>query len=118
METTDAFLNAILDSLVDPILVADTSHVIRYMNRAARAFYEGGETLLGKSLLECHNSASCEKISRALATLRGGAEEVLISEDGQKRVYMRAVRDVDGRLIGYYERYERRGREQCLEDSG
>ena len=33
---------AILDSLNAPILLADTQHVTRYMNRAAIAFYTGG----------------------------------------------------------------------------
>jgi hypothetical protein len=30
----------------------------------------------------------------------------LISESDEQRVYMRAVRDGRGRLLGYYERYE------------
>ena len=37
-----ARLAAILDSLKDPILFADTAHVTRYMNKAAIAHYHGG----------------------------------------------------------------------------
>jgi len=103
-----SWLEAILDSLSEPILVADTDHIIRYMNRAAIAHYKGGEALLGQSLLDCHNPCSQEVILRALEELRAGAEERLISENEERRVYMRAVRSTDGRLLGYYERYERR----------
>lgn len=101
-------LRAILDSLDTPILVADTGHIIRYMNRAAVAHYPGGESLLGRSLLDCHNPHSQEIILKVLEDLRAGVEERLISENEQRRVYMRAVRDPEGRLLGYYERYERK----------
>jgi PAS domain-containing protein len=49
---------AILDSLKDPVLFADVEHTIRYMNRAAVARYSEGESLLGLSLLDCHNEES------------------------------------------------------------
>jgi DUF438 domain-containing protein len=103
-----SLLTAILDSLPEPILVADTDHIIRYMNRAAIAHYKGGETLLGQSLLDCHNPRSQEIILRVLEELRSGTEEQFIYENDRYRVYMRAVRSADGRLLGYYERYERR----------
>lgn len=99
---------AILDSLPEPILVADTDHVIRYMNQAAIAYYKGGETLLNRSLLDCHNPRSQEIILQVLEELRSGAEERFIYENERYRVYMRAVRSAEGRLLGYYERYERR----------
>jgi PAS domain S-box-containing protein len=101
-----ALLSAILDSLQAPLLVADTDHIIRYMNKAAIAFYEGGETLLGRSLLECHNQQSQQVIREVLTALEAGEEERLISTSEKHRVYMRAVRGADGRLLGYYERYE------------
>ena len=37
------WMAAILDSLKDPVLFADTEHVTRYMNKAAIAHYEEGE---------------------------------------------------------------------------
>jgi len=98
-------LAAILDSLKDPLLFADTEHVIRYMNRAAKAFYEEGAALLGRSLMDCHNPASQQIIREVLVALEAGEEERLISDTPDHRVYMRAVRDADGRLLGYYERY-------------
>ena len=103
---------AILDSLKAPVLFGDTQHVTRYMNRAAVAFYEGGESLIGQSLLECHNEQSQQMMIDILAAMQAGQiDEQLITEsliiDNQERqVYMRAVRDSGGQLQGYYERYE------------
>jgi PAS domain-containing protein len=99
-------LLAILDSLPDPILVADTDHVTRYMNQAAIDFYEGGADLIGRSLLDCHNDQSQREMIEILAALHAGEQERLITLTDEKRVYMRAVRDPEGKVLGYYERYE------------
>ncbi|MBN1955078.1 MAG: PAS domain-containing protein [Anaerolineae bacterium] len=99
-------LAALLDSLDAPLLFADTGHVIRYMNQAAVAHYEEGAALLGRSLLDCHDEGSCRAIEEVLVTLREGEVERLITQEETRRIYMRAVRDADGRLLGYYERYE------------
>lgn len=104
---TDATLMAaILDSLKDPLLLADTDHVIRYMNKAAIQHYEEGESLIGRSLLDCHNERSQRIIAEVLFALQAGEGERLLTEDEERRIYMRAVRGADGRLLGYYERYE------------
>jgi PAS domain-containing protein len=101
------FLAAILNSIKDPILVADTAHVTRYMNRAAIAYYEEGEALIGRSLLDCHNEQSQQTMIDILAAMQaGGLEEQLITDDEKHRIYMRAVRDAEGQVLGYYERYE------------
>jgi PAS domain-containing protein len=98
---------AILDSLKDPILVADTEHVTRYMNRAAMAYYEEGADLIGRSLLECHNERSQQMMVDILAAMQTeGLEEQLMTDNEKHRIYMRAVRDPEGGLLGYYERYE------------
>ena len=97
---------AILDSLKDPVLFADTDHIIRYMNRAAVAHYSEGENLLGRSLLDCHNEQSQQQIIEILAAMQDGEEERLITNDEETRIYMRAVRGEDGQVLGYYERYE------------
>lgn len=99
-------LAAILDSLRDPILFADTEHVTRYMNKAAIAFYEEGESLIGRSLLDCHNERSQQMMIEILAEMQGGLEERLITDNEEHRIYMRAVREADGTVLGYYERYE------------
>jgi PAS domain-containing protein len=100
-----ALLAAILDSLKEPVLVADTEHVTRYMNRAAIEFYEGGESLIGRSLLECHNERSQQMMVEILAEMHAGLTERLITDDEENRIYMRVVRGADGKVLGYYERY-------------
>jgi PAS domain-containing protein len=101
-----ALMAAILDSLKDPILVADTEHVTLYMNKAAIAYYEEGESLLGRSLLDCHNQRSQQMMIEILAAMHDGLEEQLITDNEEHRIFMRVVRDADGRVLGYYERYE------------
>jgi len=67
-------LQAILDSQMDPVLFADTDHVIRYLNRAAKSHYSEGEALLGRSLLDCHNARSQEVMREVLAAMRTGED--------------------------------------------
>ena len=106
-----SLMAAILDSLKDPILFADTEHVTRYMNKAAVAYYDEGETLIGRSLLDCHNERSQRMMIEILAEMHEGLEERLITDNEKHRIFMRAVRGTDGQVLGYYERYEppRRG---------
>jgi nitrogen-specific signal transduction histidine kinase len=104
---TDASLmRALLDSIKHPVLFANTDHVIRFMNKAAIAHYEEGEALLGRSALDCHNESSKRQMIEILAAMQAGEEERLITDNDKNRIFMRAVRDADGRLLGYYERYE------------
>lgn len=97
----------ILDSLKGPLMFVDTDHVIRYMNKAAIAHYTDGERLLGQSVLDCHNAQSRQMMHEIFAAMReDGLEERLITDGETQRIYMRAVRDEAGVLLGYYERYE------------
>lgn len=97
---------AILDSLKDPILFADTEHITQYMNQAAIAYYEEGERLIGQSLLDCHNRQSQATMIEILAAMHEGEDERLITDNEKYRIFMRVVRDTDGCVLGYYERYE------------
>jgi PAS domain-containing protein len=101
-----ALMAAILDSMKDPVVLADTEHVIRYMNKRAIAHYEAGAALVGRSLLDCHNEESRRQIAEIFAEMRNGLTERMITDNDKHRIFMRAVRDGDGALIGYYERYE------------
>ncbi len=99
-------MSYLLNSLKDPFLFADTEHIIRYMNKAAIAHYSKGESLIGSSLLDCHNEKSQQMIIEIFAAMQNGEEERLITDNEKHRVYMRAVRNENDQLIGYYERYE------------
>jgi PAS domain S-box-containing protein len=97
---------SILNSLKDRLVFVDTDHVIRYMNRAATEHYEQGEELIGRSIMECHNPQSRAVILEVFAAMQEGEEERMITDNDEHRIYMRAVRDARGGLLGYYERYE------------
>ena len=106
MKADAALMANILDSLKNPLLVADTSHEIVYMNKTAKSYFEEGDKLLGRSLLSCHNEESQRTMLKILEEMQQGLDERLITDSEKHRIYMRAVRDSGGRLIGYYERYE------------
>ena len=105
-------LIAFLDSMKDPLVFADTSHIIQYMNKAATDKYSKrwGTDLIGKSLMHCHNEQSQQKIIEVFSAMQKGEEERLITDKDKYRVYMRAVRTADGALIGYYEWYEHKAK--------
>ena len=76
------------------------------MNNAAIAHYSEGEKLLKTNLLKCHNEESQKMMIEILAEMKDGLEERLITDNVKYRIFMRAVRDGSGKLIGYFERYE------------
>jgi hypothetical protein len=100
------FYEALLDSMKNPVLVADTDHIIKYMNSTAINHYEEGKNLINSNLLLCHNEESKKMMIDILKEMQSGLDEKIITDNEKYRIYMRAVRDTDGILIGYYERYE------------
>ena len=100
------FYQSLLNSIKEPILVADTNHIIQYMNKAAIEHYEEGESLLQSNLLKCHNEESQKIMIEILAEMQNGSEEKLITDNEKYRIFMRAVRDENEKIIGYFERYE------------
>ena len=105
MTSTD-LMSAFLDSLKDPFVFVDTQHVIRYMNRVARERYKGRPAEVGRSIFACHNEDSNKTILEVFSRLKQGLDEEIITDNEGWRIFMRAVRDRDGNLLGYYERYE------------
>ena len=108
---------AILDSVKNPIVFVDNDHIVRYLNRSAKVrYYEkrGYLDLIGKSLLDCHNSTSANQITEAHERLRKGEDEVYLEPDKnqEKVTVIVGVRDVDDILLGYYARSERQNRIQ------
>lgn len=114
-------LNEYFKSLVDQdetaIVICDTEHTIIYMNPVAIANYgnRGGAALLGQSLLVCHNPQSCEKIVEVVDWFAKDASHnrvhTFYNEKQNKDVYMIALRNASGELIGYYEKHAFRTRD-------
>lgn len=108
---------SVLEQDTSPIVICDIEHKIVYMNPTAIRRYEkrGGEKLIGQSLLDCHNAKSCAQIEKVLAWFAESRKNNMIfisrNERENKDVYMVALRDSVGRLIGYYEKQEYRNPE-------
>ena len=116
MELT-LFFKSMIDEDKAAVVICDTEHKIIYMNLAACENYSkwGGADLLGKNLLECHNSRSQEMIHKVVEWFQADKSHNRIytyyNEKQNKDVYMIALRDEQGALIGYYEKHEYRNRE-------
>ena len=111
------YLKSVLDQDTSPVVICDLQHTIVYMNPAACQRYAGfgGEKLLGQSLLRCHNGKSAELIARVLAWFAASPSNnrvhTFYNEKENKDVYMVALRDEQGALIGYYEKHDYRNRD-------
>lgn len=99
------------------VVVCSPEHEIIYMNPAAAERYakRGGAALVGKNLLDCHGGPSRVMIQKVVDWFQENSAHNLIytsyNEKENKDVYMVALRDGDGNLIGYYEKHEFRNRE-------
>ena len=111
------FFKSVIDQDRCAIVICNLEHEIIYMNPTAVERYakRGGAELVGKSLMNCHNPQSAEKIHKVVAWFAQSRENNIIytyyNEKENKDVYMIALRDGDGTLIGYYEKHEYRNRE-------
>ena len=116
MELTE-FFKSIVDEDKSAIVICDIKHTIIYMNPAACSRYskKGGASLVGRSLMDCHNSKSNEMIQKVIEWFQLSESNNRIftyhDEKENKDVYMIALRNAQGALIGYYERHEYRNRE-------
>lgn len=107
-------INKLFKSIIDqdkaPIVICNLESVIVYMNPASIARYHGD--LTGKSLKDCHNAKSNEMIDKVIAWFSMSKENNSVytsrNDKENKDVYMVALRDSDGTLIGYYEKHEYR----------
>ncbi len=111
-----SFYRSIVDQDRSPVVICNLEHEIIYMNPAAIENYakRGGEELIGRSLLACHNPESAEKIKRVTDWFAADESHNIVytshNEKQNKDIYMVALRE-DGRLIGYYEKHEYRSAE-------
>jgi hypothetical protein len=81
------------------------------MNKKAEYHYyqeRGYRNLIGKSLFDCHQDPRSEEmIKAAVEKLKNHANEMFLKISVRnERVYIVPVRDENGDLLGYYERFE------------
>lgn len=104
-------MKGILDSYPYPIVFVDNDYIIRFLNRYAKYHYyqeRGYKDLIGKSLFDCHNNeTSKQHIQMAYEKMKKDGKEVFVSVNiRNQRVYMQGVRNEEGELIGFIERFE------------
>ena len=114
-------LNACFKSIIEQdrehVVICDLNHTILYMNPSAIRDYAkyGGASVLGRSLMNCHNPQSVAAIQKVVDWFAADKSHNLIfthyDAKHDRDVYMVALRDDDGTLIGYYEKHESRTRE-------
>lgn len=113
-----AYFQSIVEQDLCAVVICNPEHEIIYMNPAAKARYakQGGAALIGSNLLDCHNMQSREQIQKVLAWFQESPDHNRVytfhNEKENKDVYMIALRDEAGTLIGYYEKHEYRDNEK------
>ena len=106
----DMFFKSVIDSDQAPVVICDLNHTVVYMNPSSIERYK--VDLTGKSIKACHNADSNAIIDRGVAWFGESKENnrafTLHDTKENKDVYMIALRDGKGDLIGYYEKHEYR----------
>ena len=113
----NAYFKSIIEQDREHVVICDLNHTILYMNPSAIRDYAkyGGASLLGRSLMLCHNPQSVAAIQKVVDWFAADKSHNLIfthyDAKHDRDVYMVALRDDNGTLIGYYEKHESRTRE-------
>ena len=113
----EKFFKSVIEQDLAPVVICDSAHTILYMNAAAVAQYSkfGGADLIGKSVLDCHGDKAraiiCKVVEWFAADKEHNRVHTYYSARNDRDVYMVALRDEIGRLIGYYEKHEYRARD-------
>lgn len=108
------YFKCIIDSDLQPIVICNTQHDIIYMNFAAVQRYSkyGEKKLIGRSIFACHNERSCKIIKSVVEWFNESTANNRVytfhNVNDNRDVYMIALRDDIGKLIGYYEKHESR----------
>ena len=117
MPDINEIYKSVLEADRAAVVICDLEHTIIYMNPVAieRNSKWGGKELMGKSLLNCHNEKSREMIIKVVDWFKSSKDNNIVytffNAKENKDVYMVALRNDDGNLIGYYEKHEYRNRE-------
>ena len=117
MTDINEIYKSVLEADRAAVVICDLEHTIIYMNPVAVDRYAkwGGKELMGKSLMNCHNEKSGEMITKVLEWFKASKDNNIVytffNQKENKDVYMVALRNDEGNLIGYYEKHEYRNRE-------
>ncbi len=108
------YFKSIIDQDICPVVICNIEHEIIYINPTAAERYakKGGYKLVGRSILDCHNENSNKKIKKVMEWFMKSPDNNRIftfhNSKENKDIYMIALRNDKGELIGYYEKHEYR----------
>ena len=111
------YFKSIIDQDQCSVVICSLEHEIIYMNPAAVERYgkRGGAGIVGQRIFVCHNRQSEELIRQVVDWFAESTAHNRIytfhNEKENRDVYMIALRDEAGTLIGYYEKHECRNAE-------
>lgn len=109
------YFKSIVEQDRSDVVICNLSHEIIYMNKSARERYKKHGELVGNSIFDCHNAESNAKICEVVEWFAKSPDNNLVftyhNDRENKDVYMVALRDENGELIGYYEKHEFRNPE-------
>ena len=117
MTDINEIYKSVLEADRAAVVICDLEHTIIYMNPAAVERYAkwGGKDLMGRSLMNCHTEKSREMIQKVIDWFKASKDNNIVytffNQKENKDVYMVALRNEEGNLIGYYEKHEYRNRE-------
>lgn len=83
------------------VTVCDTDGIILYMNARSRQVNADGASMVGQSLIPCHNERSRAIIAHMLAT--GESNSYTISKRGQRKFIHQTPWRRDGKICGLVE---------------
>lgn len=110
------YFKSIIDADNQPVVICNLENEIIYMNPVAVKRYEkrGGASLVGRNIFDCHNPQSVRKMQEVVEWFRKDKNNNVVytfhntKGDNDYDVYMIALRDENGGLMGYYEKHENR----------
>ena len=106
----EQLFKSILEQDTAPVVVCDLQSTVVYMNPAAIRRYH--TDLTEKNIKSCHPAAANGKIDRVLDWFKKSKDNNIVytfrNDKENKDVYMVALRNDAGELIGYYEKHEYR----------
>ena len=103
----DNYFKSIIDQTEEPIVICDLDFKILYMNSVAIDTYH--QDLTGKSLRDCHNLQSNQKMEQVIDWFRKDTKNNKVysyhRDKSNRDTYIVALRDENQELIGFYERH-------------
>ena len=107
------FFKSVINADKAPVVICNLEHTVVYMNPASITRYH--TDLTGKSIKSCHNAESNNKIDLVVDWFKESKDNNVVyishKEKDNRDVYMVALRNENGELIGYYEKHEYRNQE-------